>query len=343
MRRGCDIRRRRVRGKRIASLLVGITCSLVLAFCMCACSLSDVNEQGQQFGKAMDGLVSGGSQPTGNPGGGSAEDAAAPIATDSVYASFDDGAAVSVGAARVDTSQVAQGYLGVKISDAGTFKVRLEKDETYTYDLSSDGTPNYYPLQMGDGTYRLTVYRNVTGNKYSTEGTKNIDVKLDNEFQPFMHPNVFSSYGERSAAVAQAQSLCAGLSTDTEKVSVIYQWLSKTIQYDYDFAKNPGDGYVPDPDRTLSTKKGICFDYASLAAAMIRSQQIPCKLITGYVQPNDIYHSWNMVYLQDKGWITTSIQASVDEWGRIDVTFEATSGDAQFVGNGSNYTTRYTY
>ncbi|MDD7364645.1 MAG: transglutaminase-like domain-containing protein, partial [Olsenella sp.] len=217
------------------------------------------------------------------------------------------------------------------------------KDETYTYDLSSDGTPNYYPLQMGDGTYRLTVYRNVTGNKYSTEGTKNIDVKLDNEFQPFMHPNVFSSYGERSAAVAQAQSLCAGLSTDTEKVSAIYQWLSKTIQYDYDFAKNPGDGYVPDPDRTLSTKKGICFDYASLAAAMIRSQQIPCKLITGYVQPNDIYHSWNMVYLQDKGWITTNIQASVDEWGRIDVTFEATGGDAQFVGNGSNYTTRYTY
>lgn len=71
-----------MRGRRIASLLVSVVCSLVLAFCMCACSLSDVNEQGQQFGKAMDGLLSGGPQPAGNPGGGSAEDAAAPIATD---------------------------------------------------------------------------------------------------------------------------------------------------------------------------------------------------------------------------------------------------------------------
>ncbi len=64
----------------------------------------------------------------------------------------------------------------------------------------------------------------------------------------------------------------------------IYQ---SNVDYDYDKAQNIVDnnvtGYLPDPDETLSTKKGICYDYAALAAAMLRSQGIPTKLITGYV------------------------------------------------------------
>ena len=39
---------------------------------------------------------------------------------------------------------------------------------------------------------------------------------------------------------------------------------------------------MPDSNRTLETKKGICFDYASLMALLLRSQNIPCKLVVGY-------------------------------------------------------------
>ena len=39
---------------------------------------------------------------------------------------------------------------------------------------------------------------------------------------------------------------------------------------------------LPSVDETLKTKKGICFDYAALMTAMLRSQGIPTKLEIGY-------------------------------------------------------------
>ena len=50
-----------------------------------------------------------------------------------------------------------------------------------------------------------------------------------------------------------------------------------------------------------------------------------------------------MIYLKDQGWITVEIKVSSDTWERIDTTFAATGGNNQFVGDGSNYTDRYTY
>lgn len=63
---------------------------------------------------------------------------------------------------------------------------------------------------------------------------------------------------------------------------------------------------MPNPDETLASRSGICFDYASLAAAMLRSLGIPCQVITGYVGPESLYHAWNMVYI-DGSWVGVAI------------------------------------
>lgn len=102
-------------------------------------------------------------------------------------------------------------------------------------------------------------------------------------------------------------------------------------------------GYVPDPDQTLSSGKGICFDYASLAAAMLRSQGIPAKVITGYVSGGAVYHAWNMIYLKESGWITVEIKAPANEWERIDLTFAANGADETTIGDGTDYVDRYVY
>ncbi|MCI9382900.1 MAG: transglutaminase domain-containing protein, partial [Lachnospiraceae bacterium] len=60
--------------------------------------------------------------------------------------------------------------------------------------------------------------------------------------------------------------------------------------------------YLPDVDATLQERKGICFDYSALFAAMLRAQDIPVRLAIGYVQPDNIYHAWNQVYL-DGEWV----------------------------------------
>ena len=267
----------------------------------------------------------------------------AAVSTSSVYSTFTDSAAQDFDGIKVDTSHASEGYVGVKGTSGNRLKVQVKLDETYNYDLSTDGKANFYPLNQGDGTYTITVFRNVSDSRYAEVAQTTVDVKMTNDYQPYLHNTLYVNYSSSSKLVKKAKSLTKKKKTDTKKVAAIYKWLTKKIKYDYNKAKTVESGYIPDPNATFKSKKGICFDFASLAAAMMRSQGIPCRLITGYVAPNDVYHSWNMIYVQKKGWISKEIKASNNKWGRIDVTYAATGADAKFVGNGKNYVTRYTY
>ena len=126
-----------------------------------------------------------------------------------------------------------------------------------------------------------------------------------------------------------------------EKVELIRE---KTgVGYDDAKAASVTSIYMPDVDDTLATRKGICFDYAALTAAMLRSQGIPTKIIFGYVAPDDLYHAWNMFYTEESGWVTVKFEVSANSWNRVDLTFAAGGASAAFVGDGSNYTEVYFY
>ena len=74
---------------------------------------------------------------------------------------------------------------------------------------------------------------------------------------------------------------------------------------------------------------------------MLRSLGIPCKVITGYVSPDDVYHAWNMVYA-DGSWHSVEFSVDQDSWSRVDLTFAA-AGAGDTVGDGTSYTDRYVY
>ena len=93
----------------------------------------------------------------------------------------------------------------------------------------------------------------------------------------------------------------------------------------------------------METGKGICFDYASLAASMLRSQGIPTKIIFGYVAPDNLYHAWNMFYTKETGWVSVEFKVNEKEWTRMDLTFSANGSDQKFIGDGSNYADVYQY
>ena len=98
-------------------------------------------------------------------------------------------------------------------------------------------------------------------------------------------------------------------------------------------------------DETLSTGKGICFDYSSLMAAMLRSQHVPTKLVVGYAK--QAYHAWINVWSDEEGWITKEIHFDGNEWKLMDPTFASTGGQTdsvmQYIGNGKNYRPKYQY
>lgn len=259
--------------------------------------------------------------------------------------SFNNEASVTENDGSIDTSMVSQGVAMAEATSASRLKFLVTcGDMSYNYDLPGDGTPITVPINMGDGRYSFAIMRNVEGNNYvQTTGTE-ADVQLESELIPFTQPNMFCNYTNDSACVAKARELVGDAQNQGDAVKAICNYVVDNVDYDADKAKQLSgtSGYVPNPDETFSTNKGICFDYASLGAAMLRSVGIPTKIITGYVSPDDLYHAWIMVFI-DGSW--TSAQFSVDSqsWSRVDLTFAADSQNVGLVGDGKSYTDRYVY
>lgn len=246
--------------------------------------------------------------------------------------------------AAIDVSHVNEGYVAASGRSSARLKLQVTCGEmTYNYDLPNDGTPTFYPVNMGSGSYGFRVMENIEGTTYAELTSTYVDVALNSETCPFVVPNLYCDYDEDSACVEQARELTEDCENQGEAVRDICSWVVGAISYDYDKAEElaQSTGYVPDPDETLETRTGICFDYASLTAAMLRSVGLPAQVVTGYVSPDDLYHAWVMVRV-DGTWQTVQFSVTPNQWSRCDVTFASTGGDA-FSGDGTTYTDRYTY
>lgn len=259
-------------------------------------------------------------------------------------ARFDPSKATGQNGAKIDTSSVNEGYVAAKSTAQGKLKLQIIcGDASQNYDLPSNGTELIAPLPFGEGSYTFRIMKNTSGNNYVELYRTQKDVSIDDEFSPFVRPNTFCQFSDKSSCVKQAKSLVKDAKNEGEALKAVCTWIVENIDYDNEKAEKLKDatGYVPDPDTTLKSKKGICFDYASLGAAMLRSQGIPTKIRTGYVSPDNIYHAWIEVNI-DGTW--KSAQFSVDKrtWSRVDLTFAAGSGNS-LVGDGKDYTDRYTY
>ena len=259
-------------------------------------------------------------------------------------AEYDESAAEGNDEVQVDLSGVDEGYFALFCTSDVKTKLQVFKDdEVYTYDVVC-GKEQIYPLQMGNGTYTIKVMKNIVDTKYSELYCCTADVQMEDEFDPFLRPSQYADYDESSDCVVKAASIAAESATANDFITGVYDYVCKNITYDREKAENIQPGYLPVPDDTLNTGKGICFDYASLAASMLRSQGIPTKIIFGYVgDSGDLYHAWNMYYTKESGWVAVEFEVSQDEWNRLDLTFSANGSDSRFIGDGSNYLDVYQF
>lgn len=249
--------------------------------------------------------------------------------------------------ASIDASNTSQGYVMVKYNGTNE-KVKLQitcpDQSCYTYLISDRGAYDTFPLTAGNGSYTLQVLENVAGDTYTVSLAQSINVSIEDEFLPFLYPNQYVNFHTDSKAVSKGSDLAKDTYSDLDVVQDIYNYVIKNISYDTEKAQNVSYGYVPDVDDTLSSKKGICFDYAALMTSMLRSQNIPTKLEVGY--SGDAYHAWISTYIDDKGWVDDIIQFDGDTWQIMDPTLAATNDSAavkKYVGDGSHYVVKYTY
>jgi len=249
--------------------------------------------------------------------------------------------------ASIDASNAFDGYVMCKYTGgAAKLKVIVQGPNTkYTYNLSDSGEYETFPLSDGNGTYKIGVYKNISGTKYSTLVSRSITVTLADEFAPFILPNQYVNYSADSEVVRKAEKLCENSDTELEKVAAVYDFVINTFSYDREKARTVVSGYLPDVDEILALEKGICFDYSAVMAAMLRSQGIPTKLVVGYA--GTAYHAWISVYTEGKGWIEAVIYFDGSVWKLMDPTFASSSNRSaevmKYIGNGANYTAKYLY
>lgn len=253
----------------------------------------------------------------------------------------------SNGRAVIDYSNTQDGYVMVNFTASTEKRLKVQvkgPSTTYSYNLTP-GEWTVFPLSDGNGSYTIGVYENISGNKYSSVLSVSAQASLSDEFGPFIRPNQYVNYANAPKTVAKAKELTTGLSKPLDKVAAIYDYVVTTLRYDYDLATSVKSGYLPNLDKVLAKKSGICFDYAALMTGMLRSQDIPCKLVVGYA--GSAYHAWINVWSESTGWINAAIYFDGVAWQRMDPTFASTANQSEeilsYIGDGTNYSAKYLY
>ena len=257
--------------------------------------------------------------------------------------------------AEINADNVAKGYLDIKVTKTTDkeLRVRITKGEkTYSYLLKDNKNFYKFPLQMDSGSYNVKILEHSSGNKYAVLYSVDITATITDPLFPFTISHTLVNYDAAPKTVAIAKQLTSGNATDLAKLESVYGNIVETMTYDNALAAKITSGevtsYIPDVDAVYASHKGICFDYSSVMASMLRSQGIPTRLVMGYVAPSNVYHAWNEVYIANKGWVQVrgSIEIGSNIWSRMDATFAASSANSDlsgFIGNGSNYRTTDIY
>lgn len=250
-------------------------------------------------------------------------------------------------AVSIDASNTSEGYVMVRYQGDSS-KVRLQitvpDQTTYTYTLAASGSYETFPLSEGDGSYKLDILENAYDDMYALAFSQDIQVKITDEFKPFLYPNQYAWFTKDDEVVAYGIEVSDNSSDNLDYVEQIYLYVIQNVVYDEQLAATVTAGYLPDVDATLRTRKGICFDYASLMVAFLRSQGIPTKLQIGY--SGDAYHAWISVYLTEIGWVDDIIEFDGKSWALMDPTLAASNSRSslkKYIGDGSNYTVKYLY
>ncbi|MCH5252592.1 MAG: transglutaminase domain-containing protein [Lachnospiraceae bacterium] len=248
----------------------------------------------------------------------------------------------------IDYSNTADGYVMVKYKKATSKTIKAQlvgpNGNTYTYTLRA----NKYealPLTEGNGKYKVSLFLNVSGNSYAIVMSETISVTLSSQFAPYLRANQYVNFTQSTKFVKKAATLTKKCKNDIAKVKKVYQYVIKKFKYDKKKAQTVKAGYLPDLNKLYKQKKGICFDYAAVMTAMLRSQGVATKLVIGYT--GNAYHAWINVYSKKKGWITGAIYFNGKKWKLMDPTFASTGKSSKsimkYIGNGRNYKAKYSY
>ena len=111
-------------------------------------------------------------------------------------------------------------------------------------------------------------------------------------------------------------AICADATTDEDVALAAYDWIRANLTYDHDL--NLLYQYF-NCRNTLTTKTGVCFDFANLFTAICRSRGVPCFCVDGNSKRDpSSKHSFNRVFFKGSWWtvdVTHDTTYTNKQWG----------------------------
>ena len=153
--------------------------------------------------------------------------------------------------------------------------------------------------------YKSPVYDN---NVMQFEKSKSMSLALE---------NTYTICHKKQPIIDLAVSITNDLENDYEKAVALHDWVCRNIYYDTDSIEGLSNNAPYVATDVLNSGRAVCLGYANLYAALCRSINIPCNVVTGHalgvtnVEPKwdpataatvEANHAWNEVYL-DNHWV----------------------------------------
>lgn len=165
---------------------------------------------------------------------------------------------------------------------------------------------NYLYLSRTENGWQLAKSPVYDSNKQLYEKDKSTSEALK---------STFSIQANNASVKSLAESVTADCKNDYEKLIKIHDWICSNIYYDTDNI-NTSETLPYSASEVLSSRRAVCLGFSMLSAAMCRSINIPCNVVSGYAlgigsdhewtdetafyaEPN---HAWNEAYV-DGRWV----------------------------------------
>ena len=203
------------------------------------------------------------------------------------------------GIVAVSIPKLKNGYSAYVVVESGS------KDYSFKLDKAQN-----IPLPFGNAKYTITLYQG-KGSHFIQMEKKTFSASFST--LTYAKQKTILSPGTQDS---QVKALLEKQFKDWKKWSAetkvknVHAYLTKTYRYDDALARQAGDWYLPKASRLTQNKKGICYDFASLNASLLREMGVPTRVVMGYTKNVDEYHSWNEVYIGNT-------------WKVVDTTFDA--------------------
>ncbi|MCK5812381.1 MAG: transglutaminase domain-containing protein [Clostridiales bacterium] len=214
----------------------------------------------------------------------------------------------------INTDNISNGVIDVAYNSTlnTVYYLKIVKgDQSIWYTLIK-GTTDQFSLTFGNGTYTLKILETTEAGKARTVKSIEVNVYIENSTDIYLNSVQNVEWNNNMDSIDYSNSIIYETVESLIQKVKVYELIIFNYSYDYNkFDNVKASFYLPVIDDTFHSQMGICYDYSSLLAGMLRSQGVPTKLVKGYASFSpDVYHAWNEIYINGK-------------WYVIDTTYDA--------------------